>query len=166
MNHGYAKLSSKGTGQYVCASGDDAITSLDIAVTQELLGDGDPVMHRYAVQAMRWIREGTPFTAPVRLQVTPFQQSVFTTLATVPRGRVTTYKALGDAIGCGSYRAVGQALRSNPVMLLVPCHRVVRSDGTIGGYAHGAELKRAILEKEGVAFDGDTVKERCILREL
>ncbi len=166
MNHGYAKLSNRGTGRYVYVSGDNAITTLGIAATQELLGDGDPAMHGYAVQAIRWLRDGTPFIAPVRLQVTPFQQSVFTTLATVPIGRVTTYKALGDSIGCGSYRAVGQALHSNPVMLLVPCHRVVRSDATIGGYAYGTELKRAILEKEGVAFDGDTVKERCILREL
>lgn len=166
MNYGYAKLSSKGTGQYICVSGDTAITSLGIEVTQELLGDGDPTMHAYAVQARRWIREGKPFFAPVRLQVTDFQKTVLSTLTTVPVGKVTTYKALAEAIGCKSYQAVGQALHSNPVMLLMPCHRVVKADGTIGGYVYGSTLKREILEKEGVAFDGDTVEGRCMLHEL
>jgi O-6-methylguanine DNA methyltransferase len=166
MRYGYARLSSKGPGQYVCVAGDDAITSITMEHTQELLGDGDPTMHGYAAQVLRWIREGLPFTAPVRLEVTPFQQAVFSRLMTVPAGKVTTYKALGDAVGSNSYRAVGQALRTNPVPFLVPCHRVVKSDRTVGGYAFGPELKEHILKKEGVAFDGNTVKEQCLLREL
>ena len=62
--------------------------------------------------------------------VTPFRQRVYDALCRVPRGRVTTYKLLGEAIGCASSRAIGQALRNNPFAPEVPCHRVIRTDLT------------------------------------
>ena len=89
--------------------------------------------------------------------LTPFQLRVYAALLQVPRGRVTTYRILADAVGCGSCRAVGQALRRNPFAPVVPCHRVIASDGTLGGFngqRAGRELarKRALLEVEGVEF--------------
>ena len=97
-----------------------------------------------------------------QLQRTPtaFQERVYDGVRLVPRGTVPTYKSLGLAIGCGSSRAVGQALRRSPYAPDVPCHRVVSSDRRIGGFAgqsDGAEVerKRALLEAEGVVFGED-----------
>jgi methylated-DNA-[protein]-cysteine S-methyltransferase len=78
----------------------------------------------------------------------------------VPRGRVTTYKGVAEAVGCGSARAVGQALRVNPFAPKVPCHRVIASDLTLGGFqgkSSGSSVgrKRAILGDEGVKFGKD-----------
>ncbi|HPA19548.1 MAG TPA: MGMT family protein [Verrucomicrobiae bacterium] len=91
--------------------------------------------------------------------VTDFQKRVHGLLLRIPRGQVTTYGALARALGCGSPRAVGQALRANPFAPRVPCHRVVRADLALGGYqgqVAGATVrrKRALLEGEGVRFDG------------
>ena len=89
---------------------------------------------------------------------TPFEHRVYTALQEVPAGKVTTYKLLGRAIGCNSSRAIGQAMRRNPFAPEVPCHRVIRADLTVGGYAGqtgGDELQRKLklLAKEGVTFD-------------
>ncbi len=67
--------------------------------------------------------------------MTDFQKRVYSVLKLIPRGKVTTYKILGDFIGCRSAQAIGQALTRNPDAPWVPCHRVIRTDGTIGGYA-------------------------------
>lgn len=88
---------------------------------------------------------------------TSFQQKVYRCLQGVPCGRVTTYKLLAEAVGCRSPRAVGQALKNNPFSPEVPCHRVVKSDLSIGGfcgYTDGAEIerKKAMLSAEGVEF--------------
>jgi methylated-DNA-[protein]-cysteine S-methyltransferase len=73
---------------------------------------------------------------------------------------VTTYKEIGNVFGKDGniYRAIGQALNKNPFAPKVPCHRVVSSDGSLGGFAHGTAAKIALLEKEGVAVvDGKIV---------
>ncbi len=90
-------------------------------------------------------------------KVTPFQTRVFDALARIPEGHVTTYKVLADSIGCGSARAVGQALRRNPFAPEVPCHRVIGSDLRLGGYqgqTDGAAVRRKLqlLSTEGVTF--------------
>jgi len=91
------------------------------------------------------------------VNVTDFQRRVYDALCNVPRGQVTTYGLLARYIGCGSARAVGQALRRNPFAPRVPCHRVIASDLSPGGFAGqraGAELARKcrLLADEGVAF--------------
>ncbi len=83
---------------------------------------------------------------------TPFQRSVLLLECTVPRGRITTYGSLALKLGSGA-RAVGNALAANPFPLIVPCHRAVRSDRSIGGFQGGAGMKRALLALEGVEFD-------------
>ncbi|MBO5705822.1 MAG: MGMT family protein [Bacteroidaceae bacterium] len=85
--------------------------------------------------------------------ITPFQRRVYLELLNVPRGETISYGELARRIGCRSAQAVGQALRRNPFAPEVPCHRVVASDGSLGGF-HGErqgemiERKRQLLEKE------------------
>jgi methylated-DNA-[protein]-cysteine S-methyltransferase len=103
---------------------------------------------------------------------TIFEQKVYSTVSKIPPGFVSTYSAIAAACGSGSARAVGQALRKNPFAPQVPCHRVVRSDGSLGGFfgkSSGAALakKRALLEAEGVEFESDgKVAMRCLRRTL
>ena len=103
---------------------------------------------------------------------TAFQRRVFEALANVPPGKTTTYGAIADAISCGSAQAIGQALRRNPDAPRIPCHRVVRNDGSIGGFfgendPFATAKKRALLKAEGVAFDASgRVEAAFILRQL
>ncbi len=98
-----------------------------------------------------------------------FQARVFAAVFQVPPGRLTTYGAVARHIGCGSARAVGQALRRNPFAPLVPCHRVVRSDGRIGGFqgretGEAVQRKIAMLAEEGIAVrDGRVLDMGAIL---
>jgi len=87
--------------------------------------------------------------------VTPFQRQVLEEARRVPRGQVSTYGEIARRIGKPkAFRAVGQALRRNPVPIVVPCHRVVASDGTLGGYGGklGNTRKIQLLKLEGVVF--------------
>ena len=94
------------------------------------------------------------FTLPVDLfGVTPFTRAVLRVTAAVPFGQVRTYQGIASAIGKPSAsRAVGNALGRNPVPVIVPCHRVVRSDGSMGWYTGGAHIKERLLDIEGVRF--------------
>lgn len=79
-----------------------------------------------------------------------FSEQIYEKLKKVPKGEITTYKDLAYAINSKAYRAVGTAMNKNPYAPTVPCHRVVNSDGKIGGFAHGIRKKIEILKKEGI----------------
>jgi methylated-DNA-[protein]-cysteine S-methyltransferase len=92
-----------------------------------------------------------------RSSLSLFRQRVYAAVRNIPRGRVTTYKALAAYISCRSNQAVGQALRSNPFAPQVPCHRVIKSDLTPGGFmghSRGSNINHKIdlLRAEGVLF--------------
>lgn len=94
----------------------------------------------------------------------PFAAKVYAALQKVPPGRVITYAALGRRIGCHSPRAIGQALRANPFAPQVPCHRVIASDLTIGGFQgekSGPALakKLRLLTAEGITFQNGHLTE-------
>lgn len=77
----------------------------------------------------------------------------------IPKGKVTTYKEVARALGCPkAYRAVGNALARNPHPLKIPCHRVVKSDGKIGGYRLGSRRKARLLVNEGVEIKDGKVE--------
>ncbi len=86
--------------------------------------------------------------------VKPFQHAVLLAARTIPFGETRSYGWIAREIGNPrASRAVGQALHNNPVPIIVPCHRVLASNGGLGGYAGGLELKRKLLELEGVALE-------------
>ena len=87
-------------------------------------------------------------------------EDVYELLKKIPAGKVTTYGDLAKALGNPSAsRIVGKILGHNPNPIQVPCHRVVMSNGKLGGYAYGSAKKRGLLEKEGLSFTNDIVTE-------
>jgi methylated-DNA-[protein]-cysteine S-methyltransferase len=91
-----------------------------------------------------------------------FSEKVYMLISTIPQGKVTTYKAIGEKLGLKAYRAVGQVLRCNPNAPVVPCHRVVSSTGSIGGFrgkTSGKEIqeKISLLESESVVVNSGRV---------
>ncbi|MDD5699869.1 MAG: MGMT family protein [Candidatus Nanoarchaeia archaeon] len=79
-----------------------------------------------------------------------FSEKCYSLLKKVPKGKVTTYKALAEAMGTRAYRAVGTVMHNNPYAPVVPCHRVVKSNGEVGGFFSGTKKKIEMLEKEGI----------------
>ena len=113
-----------------------------------------PVFH----QAAAWLEayfSGTslPPLPPLAPGGTPFRQAVWARLREIPHGQVTTYGALAQSLQAqgisASPRAVGGAVGHNPISILIPCHRVVGSDGSLTGYAGGVERKGRLLQLEG-----------------
>ena len=95
------------------------------------------------------------------MAVTKFQEKVYSFCIQIPWGMVTTYKEISRALnGSGKVsRAVGNALHKNPFAPRVPCHRVICSDGRIGGFATGTKCKMRMLKKEGITFKAGKVAE-------
>lgn len=106
------------------------------------------------------------FMPPLHLIGTPFQQEVWALLQKIPYGKTTTYGALAVAIAARrglkrmSAQAVGGAVGYNEISILVPCHRVVGTGGSLTGYAGGVDKKKALLELEGVSMEGLFVPKR------
>ncbi|MFH1366395.1 MAG: MGMT family protein [Patescibacteria group bacterium] len=89
---------------------------------------------------------------------TDFQKKVWRACRRIPKGKVTTYKLLAKAINRPkASRAVGQALNKNPFAPAVPCHRVIKSDGRVGGFAFGKRRKMFLLKKEGLETVNDKI---------
>lgn len=78
-------------------------------------------------------------------------KKIYKKLLEVPKGKITTYGDLAKAVGLkNGQRAVGKIMNKNPYPVIVPCHRVVKSDGNVGGYAYGENVKIKMLSKEGI----------------
>lgn len=79
------------------------------------------------------------------------EKKIYKKLLEVPKGKITTYGELAKAVGIkNGQRAVGRIMNKNPYPVIIPCHRVIRSDGKVGGYAYGGEIKSNMLTKEGI----------------
>lgn len=89
--------------------------------------------------------------------VTKFENKVYELCKKVPKGKITTYKEIGDKIGIKGYRAVGMALNKNPFAPKVPCHRVVGSYGNLVGFASGLKKKAEMLRKEGISIKNNKI---------
>jgi methylated-DNA-[protein]-cysteine S-methyltransferase len=96
---------------------------------------------------------------PMKLkQLTPFRIKVYSALCNVPEGKVTTYKLLANHVGCKSSQAIGQALKANPYAPHVPCHRVIASDRSIGGFAGARPTTNRSSSKNNQNQKADSAK--------
>ena len=165
-NMGVMLVAATGRGICLVTLGDDVPT-----VLQKLHDTFDAAQHCYdeaeladaVEQILRYLDGWQPhFDLPLDLRVTAFQKRVLDALLRIPYGETRSYGEVAAMLGQpGASRAVGQACNRNPVPIIVPCHRVVRSSGSIEGYAYGTERKRHLLDIEGAdtvtkARHGDT----------
>ena len=116
----------------------------------------NPALRRAASQLGQFLAgERREFDLELDLRGTPFQIEVWTRLRSIPFGETRSYGEVAAGIGrTGSSRAVGAATGRNPLPVVVPCHRVIGSNGRLVGYAGGLDLKRRLLELEGVTVPG------------
>ncbi|MGA0569578.1 methylated-DNA--[protein]-cysteine S-methyltransferase [Variovorax sp. VNK109] len=122
-------------------------------MTDWAVDDAHPMIVRAGQQLTRYFNgEAATFDMPLDLSGgTGFQQAVWQALLAIPRGATTSYGAISANIGNpAAVRAVGAAVGRNPVSVIVPCHRVLGSDGSLTGYAGGLDRKIALLQLEGV----------------
>ncbi|MEO0482701.1 MAG: methylated-DNA--[protein]-cysteine S-methyltransferase [Planctomycetota bacterium] len=97
----------------------------------------------------------TRFTIPLDPRGTPFERSVWDRLLTIPHGATASYADIARTLGKpGASRAIGRANGANRIAVVIPCHRVIRSDGALCGYGGGLERKRWLLQHEGAGFEG------------
>jgi methylated-DNA-[protein]-cysteine S-methyltransferase len=90
---------------------------------------------------------------------TEFEKKVLVATFEIPKGKVSTYQRIAAKIGQPhAYRAAANALHKNPLAPIVPCHRVVKSDGRIAGEKDAVKARRSLLEKEGIPLEGNKVK--------
>jgi methylated-DNA-[protein]-cysteine S-methyltransferase len=114
-------------------------------------GDDDPLLREAARQLRGYFdHEVKDFDLPLAPRGTPFQQRVWEQLQRIGYGETTSYGEIAGRLGLtsGASRAVGAANGRNPIAIVIPCHRVVGSTGTLTGYAGGVERKRALLDHE------------------
>ena len=123
---------------------DETPDQVDAQVTGQIFEE----LHAYFRGELR------AFTVPVDLSgVTDFTRKVLEATATIPYGQTVSYGEIARMIGMpGATQAVGNALGANPVPIVVPCHRVIRSDGSMGWFTGGPQIKRALLRLEGIDF--------------
>jgi methylated-DNA-[protein]-cysteine S-methyltransferase len=116
--------------------------------------DSDRERIRVAIEQLEqyFAGERTRFELPLDYAGTPFQRSVWDALRDIPYGTTTTYGALGRMLGAQP-RAVGAAVGSTPIPIIIPCHRVIGTDGSLTGYGGGLPRKRALLEFEAAGGD-------------
>ena len=112
---------------------------------------GRPILRQAARQLAEYFAgKRTVFNLPLDLRGTPFQLAVWRSLATIPYGHTLSYGEQAALIGRPrAVRAVGQANGRNPVPIILPCHRVIGADGSLGGFSGGLALKRTLLRREG-----------------
>jgi len=130
----------------------------DAGLVRELVGEfpsadlhrDDRALASMAAAVRRHLAEGAPLALiPLDVAGTPFSRAVWNSLREIPYGETRTYAEVAESIGKpGAARAVGTACGANPVAVVIPCHRVVRADGSGGGYRWGEDRKRALLARE------------------
>lgn len=134
------------------SASDKAIVSVRFQDEPDKTKDKHPLL-KHAVHQLSGYFKGDirRFHLPLDPAGTEFQQSVWQALQTIPYGKSTSYLALSKQLGDEkAIRAVGTANGRNPIAIIIPCHRVIGSDGSLTGYAGGLERKRWLLQHEGI----------------
>jgi methylated-DNA-[protein]-cysteine S-methyltransferase len=143
-------------GNLVVSGNDEFVTELLLEVPGRRVSvSGDrrncrrPVLDAARQLDEYFARQRTTFDLPLRVCGTEFQEQVWLTLAEIPYGETISYAELARWVGRPqAFRAVGQANGANPIPVILPCHRVIAADGTIGGYGGGLPTKRVLLALE------------------
>lgn len=120
--------------------------------TREKLIESESALRPYLFELDEYFAgERRKFTIPLDLRGTPFQLACWNALLKIPYGETRSYGEIARAIGHPqAFRAVGMANNRNPIAIVVPCHRVIASSGSLCGYGGGLDLKRKLLDLEGV----------------
>lgn len=145
-------------GTIIITQEEDAIVSL---VFSEDAGYADGLVTPLLRDCARWLddyfagKNPDPAEIPVHTPGTPFQKTVWQILMEIPYGQSRTYGQIAKQISAKmSAQAVGGAVGSNPVSIIVPCHRVLGTNRRLTGYEFGLDIKRALLELEGIHYRG------------
>lgn len=138
---------------------DDSIVSVEFVLHKDEDEVISPVVNEAILQLGEYFEgKRTAFNLKLKLRGTEFQKRVWNELMKVPFGNVISYKDLAKKVGKpNGARAVGNAAKENPAVIIVPCHRVVKSDGTLGGFSAGIDKKKWLLEHERVIFQNGYV---------
>jgi len=149
-------------GKIMIASTDKGLCKVDLLISEERFTNtvssrfraevnrNDEAMQPM-IKAFERYFEGEPMPSDIALDLrgTPFQKKVWSELLEIPHGETRSYKQIAIAIGRPTAsRAVGRAVGSNPAPIVVPCHRVLRSDGSLGGFGYGVQIKKKLLQLE------------------
>lgn len=138
---------------YSCWEG-DYLTELSLFKNIENCGTADErekILEKELLEYMRGERKS--FSIPLNPKGTEFQKKVWNELLKIPYGEVRTYGEIAGAVGCPKgARAVGLACNKNPIIILIPCHRVVGKNGKLTGYACGIDVKEKFLSLENAKF--------------
>lgn len=132
---------------------DDAIIRIDYADAPETSDNPDKVIKQCISELNEYFSgERETFNVKIKPEThgTPFQQSVWEELRQIPYGETISYKVLAERISGSNYsRAVANANGKNPISIIIPCHRVIASNNTLGGYTGGLDKKKLLLSVEG-----------------
>ena len=146
-------LPKRGEGEAI----EEAKSLAPIEVSYKFRSEMDPFVRRVGREVVEFVKsylkgEETKVTFKLNTEgLSTFMRRVLSVVSSIPRGFVTCYSCVAEVIGNpNACRAVGNALARNPWPIIIPCHRVIRSDLTLGGYRGGPELKRKLLRIEGV----------------
>ncbi len=144
--------SSAGIASIVLSKSSKQAVKASLGAKDQPAGTPSPRLLSARKQLTQYLEgKRTSFTVPLDLSKgTTFQRRVWSVLRHVPYGRLSSYRSLAALVGGTQYaRAVGNAVGSNPVPIIVPCHRVVAHDGSLGGFSCGLPIKRKLLALEG-----------------
>lgn len=134
---------------------DERITAIELTDQKETKPDvtNDPAIRQAEKELLEYFQGNrSEFSSPVSLNGNRLQLSVWHYLQSIPYGTTVSYTEVADAIGCRSVRAAATAVARNPVPILIPCHRVIRKDGSIGNYSMGGmRMKKFLLNLEKAA---------------
>lgn len=129
----------------------EGIERIDVVEQGEENNESVPICFGQCMEELEqyFQKKRASFSIPLRINGTPFQMRVWEALQTIPYGQTVSYGDIAKQIGCPkAVRAVGNAVGSNPITIVIPCHRVIRTGGGLGGYAWGIERKKWLLEHE------------------
>ena len=125
---------------------------VDYKETETPINNQSPILKNALKQLREYFDENrTTFSVPLDLQMPPFYKKVLLEVAKIPYGKTVSYQEIARRAGnAKASRAAGSANANNPIAIFIPCHRILASDGTLGGYGGGLDKKMILLELEGL----------------